>query len=342
MLLKSSPSTPNNVPETLPRDLYRPEHYLRGDCKLPPHIATKRMAAYVYGGNVTVSQGTSSAPRRASLQLQMDADSYFLVEAIQIVGSTGNIADQAVGFKVQISESTTGNTWSNGSIPWLDIGGDGTGMKELYWPNIVPPSSSIRFDFWRYNSAGNGPVYVALVGRKIYGVTPDEYNFLRRRVWFQYARNIPWVDQTSTGGNTSNQYTGQKSLQILNDADFICKNMLSSTLWYWSLGRIGAPDSIPQIGTLQITNTTSQDNLFSGATNALNVFGAQGPLLINVTDGLRNVNQQGIFRWNNPMFMEKGSVWNISTVNLQTGSGGGGQPRTGVDLIFEGAKVFDA
>src|SRR5579884_3439349 len=100
-------------------------NYLLGRVAIPSWILQKRSRPFFFGGDFAVAANGS-----AQLNVQIDDDAHFLVEQVHIVSSDFAVAtmDKATA---QITDTTSGRTWSDTPVPIRDLGGDGQTPKYL-------------------------------------------------------------------------------------------------------------------------------------------------------------------------------------------------------------------
>lgn len=298
----------------MPQGTYTPSDYLIGACRLPPDVAILPQKSYTYGGDISIANNTTGV-----LSIQLDADSHFLVEAIDILSSLQTAAgDSAL---IQITDTTYSQPWSNVPVPMRDLAGYGAITHELRFPNMVAPTATINLNIT--NSGGNTQqFYVALRGRKFYNVTDAQRAFLMRRMFYQYAMSVAQI---------SNGVTGQQAnLQLFNESDFILDKMLSYQMWNDIMGNtIGSVSGEVKCNF----RDTSSDRNFFNQNLALRL--CVGTYFAPITNGGNYVPwSEGIARYVKPMFIRRNGQIQGTFDNLASTSVAASL------LIFEGARVW--
>lgn len=206
-----------NVETTLPLPSGIPPNFSDfkwGRVAMLPFLYTKRQRAFGYGG--TVFPAVGAALTFATLQL--DNDSHFLLESIQMWDS-GQLNDpqRPVG-TVQINDLSYGKSWSNNPIPFMDAVGMGSNPKYLTDPMLLRPNTVLQIG----SNISNNTVYFQLQGRKVYNVTDDEWILWNKKQFYSYV--------LSTGGNiSSGGATVILTTQVFNEADFLLKRIYANT-----------------------------------------------------------------------------------------------------------------
>ena len=291
--------------------------YITGRVGIPPWLLAKKSKPFVFTGALNGLVAAASQP----VTIQIHDDAYFLVEEIQILSSDLTVTqDQST---VQITDNSQSQSWSNIPIPLRDLAGHGWAPKYLSDPNILRPTSSITLQITN-NSAGTLSYSVALVGRKIYGVTADEANIVTRRMWYQYGLSVP-----SLAGSALNQ---QFNLNIYNESDFLLKKLISQQLIDGVLAATGG--AINQEVMIQLRDTTNDTYLFSDFCAARLVFGMyQGGQ--TATGASWGTGQP--FCLKKPWLLRRNGVFQVTLNNNATSA-----YANGFILVFEGIRIFDA
>jgi len=196
--------------------------YKWGKVPIHPLLYTKRQRFFAYG--TTIVPGSSNALKTADIAV--DKDSHFLCEAIQIyrggAGAGGsdiiNILNCGVTY-YSIQDLSYDKRWANDTVPIYDGSGLGSNTKYLTDPILVKPSTVLRVGI---DVGANGTFYVGLIGRKIYGVTDDEWGLVNKKQWYSYIMRFPTIPK---GGAEQIVTT-----QVFSDADFVLKRLLGSLI----------------------------------------------------------------------------------------------------------------
>lgn len=321
--LPFTPSAPNQTDKTFAKTLqdatsYNPRDYLLGIKKLPPWIfaAPHQHIPYSYGDTITISAGTS-----APLDITIEADSYFLVETIQVVSDQG-LTDPSVESDtlIQISDSSYNQPWSNRPVPLRDAAGFGGNPRELAYPNLLRPTSTVSINITN-NSAVQQIYYVTYSGRKIYNTTEAEAVFLMRRQCYQYAIQVPLL--------TASQLGVKVPLQILGQSDFLIKRIYS----YQGLhGASQAPTAV----NWQIRDTTNDRYFFAQKINLRTVVGA---LITDSSPGPSSTTYYTYakgFYYRHPLYVRRNAILEAEFDNLTSTA----MPATFI-VTFEGARLYD-
>ena len=296
--------------------VFNPEHYLKGRVALPPSVLSKPSEPFVYGGDISVLNGNS-----ATLQIQINDDSHFLVEQIAIFTGQQGIAQDAA--TVQITDTSTSRSWSNTAVPLRDIAGLGMNPKYLQHPNLLKPTTTLAVQITN-NVGSTQQFYVALIGRKIYGLEKFESDFMSRRMWYQYVMNVP-----SLGASVNNQ---SAELQVYNESDFMVFKLISQQLINAVIGATGGAVSNEVL--VSFKDTTTDKSLFNQPVAARLVIGAYAGEIVAVANswgyGLPEcIKKPWLIRRNGKI---TGYFTNLSTTAI---SGG-------FNVVFEGIRIFDA
>lgn len=298
----------------MPRGIYTPQDYLLGNCRLPPDVASLPQKSYVYAGDLSILNNTTSI-----LSLALDADSHFLVEGIEILSSLQTVAGDSA--TVQITDTTYSQPWSNVAVPMRDIAGYGAIAHELRWPNMLAPTATINLSITN-NGGATQQFYVALHGRKFYNVTDAQRAFLMQRMFYQYVMQVTQLNAGTTGTSII--------LQLFNESDFILDKLLSYQLWQAIMG-----DTIGGVSgevKCNFRDTSSDRNFFSTQTALRLVVGSYFAPITNAGQYTPWTNQ-GV-KMIRPMFIRRngtiqGIFDNLAATNIAASS-----------LVFEGARIW--
>ncbi len=295
---------------------YAPQDYLVGKVKLPPDVAILPQKDYVYGGDLSILNGGTGR-----LDIALDADSHFLVEGIEIIGSLQTQAGD-LG-TVQITDTTYSQTWSNVAVPIRDIAGDGSMVHELKFPNMMAPTGTISLNI--LNSSGSTQQYfVALHGRKFYNLTDAQRAFLKQRMWYQYVMQVP----TLAGGSVGTQV----NLQLYNESDFILYQMISVQAWTAIMAATAGTVSAEI--KCNFRDLSSDRNFYNNQLALRAVVGSYWAL--NLTGGVYVPRSEGQFRFIKPMFIRRNGQIQGTFDNQATGATGA------FSVVLEGARVWSS
>ncbi len=295
------------------------ENYLKGRIRLPSWVQAKRARGALMAGDFSVAAGATG-----DLNLQVDDDAHFLVEAISIVPGDQSLAGDGSSSTVQFTDTTSSFSWSNNPVTLRDAAGLGTSPKVLADPQILRPSSTLNVQITN-NESSTVQYYCVLIGRKIYGLTVPEVNFLVRRKWYQYVMTLPALAASAVG---IKQY-----MQLYNDSDFLIRNILSQQLLKTILGLTGG--SISNEIVANFRDTTTGIDLSSDQFSLRAILGALTAPVINASGNWSVAIPNSLFRrpW---LVRRNGQVLGTFT-NLSTSAVASGQL-----IVFEGARIFDA
>lgn len=299
-----------------PNPHFKAEDYLYGRVVLPPwcYDQDHRQFPFIYANDRSVANGATS-----ELDIILDADAHFLVEGIEIVPSINGSYENAF---IQIQDTTTNAPWSNTTINLRDFAGKGDNPKYLSDPVLVFPSGTLQI-FITNNIGSTRQFYVALHGRKIYGLTVPEATFLMKRQWYQYALTLPTM--------TSGQVNQQSTLNILNESDFLIKKMYSTDIIQFVINTATAGSESAEI-MMQLQDGNTNLNFFSKKLAARLVVGSQFDAYNS--GGASFTNASG-FALRKPIFIRRNGqiIGNFDNRSTTTA--------TGLKLIFEGCRVFN-
>lgn len=295
-------------------DTYTPTDYLTGKCRLPPDVSALPQKSYVYGGDISIANSTTSI-----LSIALDADSHFLVEGIEILSSLQTAAGDSA--TIQITDTTYSQPWSNVPVAMRDLAGYGSITHELRFPNMLAPTATVNLSIT--NTGGNTQqFYVALHGRKFYNVTDAQRAFLMRRMFYQYVMQVPQLANGSTGT--------QVNMQLFNESDFLLDKMISWQIWNDIMGNtIG---SVSGEVKCNFRDTSSDRNFFNAMLAFRLVVGTYWAPPLNKSGYVPY--SEGQFRWIKPMFIRRNGQIQGTFDNLSSDSVAASL------LTFEGARVW--
>lgn len=291
--------------------------YLSGRVKFPPWLNALQQKPFGFENNISIANGTSGL-----LSIQIQADSYFMVEGISIIPSVIGAYEQQT---ITISDTTLSQPWSNAPVPLRDIAGRGDNIKWLSAPNLLRPSSVLNLNI--ANAQGSTQqIYVSIRGRKVYGLSDDQIAFLTRRMWFQYVLPLPVM--------TAGQVSQYGNVNIFNESDFLCQMLSASTVHQFVVNTASAGAVSSEI-VMQLRDQTSDNSFFSQKTPVRLEAGSMWTPY--KSGGASFTNGQGT-RLQRPFLIRRngqvlGEFDNLSATTL---------PANTAAIILEGIRVFDA
>lgn len=294
--------------QRLPNVGYTPDVYLTGLKAYPPWLRYRQQQFYVYSFNSTINTPTNQQP-----VITMEGDSFFFLEAINIVGANiggGSISQVLMSF----ADTSRGLNWAPNAISLPNMSGRGETTKYLSHPTLLKPLSSVLFNL--NNVPSTTPIYGSLIGRKVFGLTADEARFLLRRVWYQYD-----IETGPLAGQSINSYP----VQMSNDSDF----------YLWKLyGADAVAQSLTTSPlTVAIRDVTTNKDMFNRQAGAALVLGQQYNLTANSPTG--GSAGKG-FSFTIPRLIKRNSTVIVDMSNT-AGSGSYGPS----NFVMEGVRVFD-
>lgn len=242
----------------------------------------------------SISFPLTSGQQSFSDTLQLDGNSYFLVESIQAVHSftqSGVLVTENVF--IQISDTTRGQPWSNVPINISDLAGLGPMPKKLKSPTLLYPNTVLSVNGYRtpasFTVTGDATIYIVFYGRKIESslVPLGLAETLKNQMFFQYALQVPDM--------AANAVAQTETIQLFNDSKFYCQTLLGSMLHrYQSLilaqHRITASELVNDV-LFNLRDQGKNYNFFNQKLSARLVLGS-GPLPAQY-----------------PVFLKPGSTW---------------------------------
>lgn len=314
--------------ETQQQKANRDRDYVLGRIKVPREVLSLDSRFFVYAADTgqnatgTLSNGQISNGGAATVQVQIDDSSYFLVEAIQIVSGLQTVLmDTAT---VQITDTTTARAWSDQAVPLRDIGGKGDSPKYLSDPQLLRPTATVNVQITN-NTGSAAAFYVAFIGRKIYGMTEDLANLMLRRLWFQYVINYSSGLAASAVGTV-----GQA--KIYNESDFLVKRFLSSQLIGNVLGLTGGAQSNEVL--MQIKDTSGDRNYANQYFNARLLIGQLAGEVTSVANSWSNGMPLNMLK---PLLVRRNAILEVDLTNLSTTA-----ISSAFNIVAEGCRIFDA
>jgi len=245
----SNGKMPSEVP-------FNPEHYLKGRVALPPQVLSYPSEPFIYGGDLLVNNGAS-----AKIDIQINDDSHFLVEAINILPGIRTAAQAKA--TVQFTDTTTSRSWSSLPVNLRDISGIGADAKYISHPNILRPTTTLSCQI-NNNIGANSQFYVSLIGRKIYNLPKELVDFLTRRLWYQYVMAVPPL--------AAGAVNIKADMQIYNESDFLVNKLLSYDVIEACIA--GAGGAVSDELMVIFKDTTTDKSLFNQSIAARLIFGS--------------------------------------------------------------------
>lgn len=291
-------------------------NYLKGFIPILPWIMKLRSRPFFFGGNFTVG-----ANNNAQLNVQIDDDAHFLVEAIHIVSSDFTTSqDKATA---QITDTTSGRTWSNVAVPIRDMAGKGDAAKYLKCPNLLRPSSTITIQI-NNTDLSSKQFHIVYIGRKIYDLEKEDADFMTRRLWYQYVHSL-----SAVGASKANV---QDKLQIYTDSDFLVHKIMSQQLLQTVFALTGgATDNEVMIN---FQDSTTSIFLFNAQLSARLVLGQYAGPNTSVSNAWTN--GEGLILRRPWLIRRNGQIVSYTTNDSTTAIAAGQL------ITFEGIRVFDA
>ncbi len=309
-----------------PKDT-RDRDYVLGRIKVPPQIHNLESRAFVYAGDTaqnstsTLTNGLITNGSSATVQVQVDDSSYFLVEAIQIISSLQTVSQDLA--TAQITDTTTARAWSDLPVPLRDLGGKGDSPKYLSDPQLLRPTSTINVQFTN-NTGSSAAFYVAFIGRKIYGMTEDLASLMLRRLWFQYVINFADGLAASAIGTTA-------QAKIYNESDFVLKRFISQQMQNAVYGATGGSES--QEIMMNFTDTNGDRNYANQPFPARLLIGAHAGEVTSVANSWSNGTPTNLLK---PVFIRRNCLLSVALSNKSTSTIGAFR------ITAEGCRVFDS
>lgn len=302
---------------TSARPVFNPDDYLYGRVALPPfcYDASHRQYPYIYAGSISAVGSATT-----EFDIPIDPDAHFLVEGIEMISANGVGAYESIYFKMV--DTTTNDSWTSDYSHLRDFSGIGDTPKYLTDPRLVYPSATLQI--FIQNNETTRTVYVALHGRKIYGLTNAEAAFLLRRKWYQYIFFPPAM---AAGDNNK-----AATLQIYNESDFLMKKMYSTDLINFVVNTATAGTESAEI-LMQLKDGASDQNFFSQQLAARLVVGSQ--IAPYATGGASFTNGTGFFL-PKPLFLQKsGNIQGLFTNKSATVTSA-----TQLRIAMEGCRIY--
>lgn len=304
---------------------FRDRDYVTGRVKLPPAVAALPSQFFIYANDTDNVNGVQLADGASTVvSIQVDDSAYFLVEAVHVLSSLQDTAqDKAT---IQVTDTTTSRPWSDLAVPLRDFAGKGDAPKYLSDPQILRPTGTLSVQITN-NSGSAAAFYVAFIGRKIYGVNESMANLLMRRAYFQYVANFTGLAASATGLEAGSNY----KVKVINDSDFLVKRLLSQQLINAIIGLTGG--ALSNEVMIQLRDTNGDRNYQDNPLPARMILGQ----LAGETSTLAN-------QWGNgsamtlvkPILIRRNSILQVKLSNKSTTA-----ISTAFNITLEGVKVYD-
>lgn len=318
------PSAPNKTDITAAAVVSKqlgddPAQYFTGRVRLPSWVFKKPHRAFVYGDSIQIASNTSGR-----LDINLDADSYFIVDGIVIQSSQQLTSFDDLLTTVQIIDSTYGQPWSNAPVPIRDIAGTGANVKILPYPSIARPTATLSF-LLANNATQTQTYYCAFIGRKVYNMSDAEASYLSQRGFYQYVMSVPAIS-SGVSGQVVN-------MQVLGSQDFLLKNICGSQMLE-AMSAAGSNAGTNVIG--QLRDTTNDYYFFNQKLYLRLWLGGQVTRLVNQTVGgqlYKTYSYSKPFSLGKPVYMRANAI-------LEGNFDNSGNDLSAAAITFEGARIF--
>lgn len=295
---------------------YEPLDYLTGRTRVPPWFKFKRTRFYAYAFQSILTSAT------ASNEITLDGDSFFLLEGINII--TNPASDNSTTLNVQFSDTSKGQPWSIGNLNFRNVVGRGDNTKWFTQPTLLRPSTSVIFTV---NNSSTTPVYGTLIGRKVWGLTEREAQFLLRRMWYEYDIFF---------GPLSASATDTFQVQTYADSEFYLWQMYCSQGNAFTNTQLTAGTQ-PSDLTVMLRDATSNKNLMPKPTPIRLLAGSKVTTLdTGATPDITTLGNG--FRLPIPMVIKRNSTITLEMTNTNASNSIG---TTFFNFTLEGCRVFD-
>jgi len=294
--------------------------YFLGRIRLPKWVYQKPHRSFVYGDNKTLNTMVSDR-----LDITMDADSYFLVEGINVQSSQALTSFNDLLTDIQVVDSTYGQPWSNAPVPIRDIAGYGGNPKYLPYPVIVRPSATLSF-LLTNNASVTQTYYCSFLGRKIYNMNETEASYLSQRGFYQYVMPVPQIASGIRGVIVD--------MQVLGGQDFLLRNIVGSEMLE-AMASAGTNVGTDVIG--QLRDTTNDYYFFNQKIYLRLWIGGQLTRIVNQTVGgnlFKSYSFSKPFNLRKPVYMRANAILEGEFDNV------GAQTLTAARITFEGARIY--
>jgi hypothetical protein len=216
------------------------EDYRNGRIMLPPFLYSRRMMEFFYTVNFPnplYPAAHTFNPPGLLQTLQLDKDSHFLWEGITsqmdyigIASEVGGDGAQLENQSLAIQNLSYGDYFSSGpqgTAPVLrDFSGSGSNPQYFRDPVLLGPNTILQFNMGAGSALqyveNQGPYRFALYGRKVYGVTDEEYRLSRKRQWFIFTCNVGTGAPQTVPANSQEVTSFNR---LFSDADFVVRRI---------------------------------------------------------------------------------------------------------------------
>ena len=300
--------------------------YIGGRKAVPDEVLKLPSRGFIYAAD-TAQNATSSlvngqipSGAAATVQVQIDDSSYFLVEQIHILSSLQTVAMD--GATVQITDTTTARPWSDVPVPLRDLAGTGASPRYLSDPNLLRPTSTLNVQIVN-NTGSAAAFYVGLIGRKIYGMTESLASLMFRRLWFQYV--VPFASGLGASAVNVNS-----QVKMLNDSDFYIKKILSQQAIDAVFAATGGAESQE---LMALISDTSGDRNYNNQKMPLRLLAGSGASAPTSTANAWSYGQPQTYR--KPILVRRNSQIQFSLDNKAT------SVIPAFNITLEGIRAFD-
>lgn len=309
--------------------------YLQGKLPIPPFLYPKRKMEFMY--QYTFTNLPSSGVSGNDKSVQLDKDAHFLWEGLSVTGlfpaSTqkwGETTD-LIQSNIHIYNLSYGDAFSNIATWIRDVSGPGFNAQYFKDPTLLAPATILRIVFGELGQVTTaGPIQITLYGRKVYGVTDEEYALSRKRQWFVYNCPIP---QTGTAGVFPvNNAEIISRTQVFSDADFVCRRISAASLYRQILAMYGNSHPTEVIFNIRLTGTGR--SFFNKKINLRTITGGFLTALNN-TPTVAIFSPARPFTMPCPLFIPRNSV-----LEFRAEQSSATTEMTGGTVALEGFKVF--
>ncbi len=345
-----SPLTPN------PKWTF--DDYKFGRIPIPPYLYPKRMLEFIYGVDFPNPGGGSVNPAPTQTQmLQLDRDSHFLWEGLAVTNtsffaSVGPLDTywgenvNMLGVDLHIYNLALGTSYSNITTEARNHSGAGYTQHYFVDPVLLGPSEILKLNLGEkqgaYFNNGAGPYRIAMFGRKVYGVTEQEYQMSRKRQWYVYNCGIPYSGIPNSTVFPSDGTEGISRTQIFADSDFLVRRISAVGLLY-NIASVAVANGFDMEVLMNIRDTESGRSFFNKKINVRNFAGGRFAPQFGLGAGIYNsffFQQAAPFTLAVPRLVKRNSILEIRAVVIS--------PVTnptytiGPDwLALEGCKIYD-
>lgn len=300
---------------------FNPSDYMTGKVKLPPWIKNKKQHHYVY--TASQSMASTASPNFQIIPITIQKDAHFLVEAISI-RETAATSISGLPSTCQFVDLGRNQAWSSGFTRIADATGGGSNMKLLTCPNLLLPASTFNVN---YRSTATSICYVSLIGRKIFGLTKEEVEFLSKRLAYQYVLTVPAIS-ANTFGTTS-------SVQIYSESDFLLRSLVS--VGAWEATAVNSTSDTAET-VMQLRDTSKDRSFFSKKVSTTAFLGGKTTQAI-MGLGVAS-SSSGIYTWGEPFHFPKPIKLNRNATVQGTFDNASSRSLATFNILLEGIRMF--